>query len=305
MTSFSPIIESPSRSVRQAFGSLGLFNTDSSPILRACLSVQASFLADLIERCEGQGDIMLTVLSFLEVSDVLKFKRVNKRWMKLCNIAIDINFPPRKKFQSNQELRQRAFMYCGGKEGTRNKESMNFIASTFGYPIGKWQVGGLISFCDVFCGLEHFNEDISEWDVSNAITMENMFACATAFNQDLSKWDTSNVKSMKNLFRSAHSFNQSLDCWDFGRVGSIENMFMNAKSFDHSISGWNLKKGVKYYGVFHFRHGGGKYARSLPTGWEPNVACRRPHEFMPAWFEKSSKLDPWHDFNFLSSNVFL
>ena len=63
-------------------------------------------------RWEGVDEIVLRVLTFFDVSDVVKSKRVNKRWQKLCQEAVDTNFPPKKKFKTNKELRGAVKKYC-------------------------------------------------------------------------------------------------------------------------------------------------------------------------------------------------
>ena len=101
---------------------------------------------------EEEG-VLYTVLSFLDVSDVTRSKRVNKQWKRLCERALDEGFLPKLEFQSNPELREAIKRYCQYK-----RECIDDIGRTYGYPIGKWRVGKLTDFSHCFWRMREFNE---------------------------------------------------------------------------------------------------------------------------------------------------
>ena len=84
---------------------------------------------------EEEG-VLYTVLSFLDVSDVTRSKRVNKKWKRLGERALKEGFMPRLEFQSNPELREAIKRYC-----QYESDLMDEIGRTYGFPIGKWRVG--------------------------------------------------------------------------------------------------------------------------------------------------------------------
>merc|ERR1712176_37989 len=105
------------------------------------------------------------------------------------------------------------------------------MASTYGWPIGKWDVSRVKSFVDLFCPhrsmydmYSNFNEDIGSWNTSSVTNVKSMFLDASSFNQDISSWDTSNVTNMAGMFRNASSFNQNISSWDTMNVTKMEYM---------------------------------------------------------------------------------
>jgi hypothetical protein len=107
-----------------------------------------------------------------------------------------------KAFNSTDELYQAVDIYLLGlTEDPRE----SFVAQTYGYPIGTWNVSQIKNFSDVFApdrgsqydllrpptNFSNFNEDISGWNVSAAETMRSMFwACnhctlRDCFNADI------------------------------------------------------------------------------------------------------------------------
>jgi surface protein len=179
----------------------------------------------------------LNILSSLDASNVVALERVNKRWQQLCKETIQANFQPKKDLESNSELRDAVAMYCRYK---RKKEEIDEIGRTYGFPIGKWRVGKLTDFSEVFFfGYINFNEDIGDWDVSEAKCLHRMFCSASSFNQPLDKWDTRQVTDMSYMFFGAVSFNQPLNDWDTSNVRNLSNAFHNAVSFNQNLSNWN------------------------------------------------------------------
>ena len=81
--------------------------------------------------------------------------------------------------------------------------------STYGKPIGMWDVSKVDDMSNMFCGSDYwcscgdlcenfqaFDDDLSGWDTSSVTTMEGMFYMASSFNGDLSRFDTSSVTTM-------------------------------------------------------------------------------------------------------------
>lgn len=163
---------------------------------------------------ENEDGLVLCLLSYLDVSDVVRSKRVNKRWKCLCEKAIDDNFQPKYEFKDDWlKLRGIVKRYCSYK-----KHRIDWIGKTYGYPINKWKVGKVRDFSHVFSFQTNFNEDIGEWDMSNAKILKCMFFDCASFNQDLSKWDTSKVRYTLSMFDYTPSFTQDLSEWDKGRM---------------------------------------------------------------------------------------
>ena len=113
---------------------------------------------------ERQDGLVLDTLAYLDVSDVLKLKCVNKRWQDLCTFTIKHNFMPKVKFEDSASLRKAVVDYC--KPTSR---SMNLLGKTVGFPIGKWNVSEIEDFDMVFKDQALFNEDIISWNVSTKI----------------------------------------------------------------------------------------------------------------------------------------
>jgi surface protein len=170
-------------------------------------------------------ELFLDIASHWDVATFIEKKRVCRQWNHRCTDAIDAKRTEttQKAFTTTQELCCAVRKYCGYhlKEEDNgcchrvysqrcSQEGAKAIASTYGYPINKWDVSKIQDFSKIFHDNTGFNEDIGLWNVSNATSMEEMFYRASAFNQDLSSWDVSNVTVLRGLFKFAESFNQDI-----------------------------------------------------------------------------------------------
>jgi surface protein len=203
---------------------------------------------------EGQSrqlpdDLLLPILSHLDVKTLIEKKRVCSTWRDTCTEAINAKqtSTTQKAFSTNQELRQAVLKYCGYDDDTTSylqcdPQAIEEIAQTYGYPINKWDVSNLQDLSFIFCDVQAFNEDISSWNVSNATRMVGMFAFASDFNQDLSCWIVSNVTNMANMFVFANAFNHNLSSWNVSNVTNMNYMFYSAASFNQNLSNWNVSK---------------------------------------------------------------
>jgi surface protein len=164
-----------------------------------------------------------------------------------CEKAIQHNFKPKKwfYFYGKWTLKDAVEKYC-----RYQKDDINEIALTYGYPINKWDVSQVVDFGGLFKWQTYFNEYIGDWDVHNATTMTEMFRGAKSFNQPLDNWDTSKVNNMRRMFAGAHSFNQPLQNWDISTVNDMKFMFYNARSFNQSLGTWNTGHIKKKKGMF-------------------------------------------------------
>jgi len=63
----------------------------------------------------------------------------------------------KKQFLTNEELGEAVLKYC-----TKKRESAEKLATTYGWPIGKWDVFLITDFSYVFQHRHHFNEVIRE-----------------------------------------------------------------------------------------------------------------------------------------------
>mmetsp|Transcript_23516 Transcript_23516/g.34705 ORF Transcript_23516/g.34705 Transcript_23516/m.34705 type:complete len:235 (-) Transcript_23516:60-764(-) len=181
-----------------------------------------------------QDDVLLVIMSHLDTTTLCSIKVVCRHWCyNLVERTIVYKLPPagKKPFDDYKELIRVVRKYCTNKAFTAE-----FIASTYGWPIGKWDVSKVTKFVFIFLYMKDFNEDINEWDVSNATTFHGMFSHAIRFNQDLSKWNTGKVESMKEMFYHARNFNGNITTWDVKKVERATNMFQYATAFDQDLS---------------------------------------------------------------------
>jgi surface protein len=193
-------------------------------------------------------DLLLSILSHLNVKTLIENKRVCRTWRHTCTEAIDAKQTPttKKAFSTNQELRKAVEKYCGYNEATDSYSQCcsprvaEEFAQTYGYPINQWDVSSLQDFSFVFDNMDTFNEDISSWNVSNATSMYAMFIYASSFNQDMSSWNVSNVTNMNRMFGYAKAFNQDLSSWNVSNVTNMSWMFLHATAFDQDIESWEL-----------------------------------------------------------------
>ena len=183
------------------------------------------------------SNVLLEVLEYLDVASLVEKKQVSSQWKDLCAQAIDRKCGGAPKpFRTNKELNRVIEKYINSSNNAQHAEE---IASTYSWPIGKWDVSKLEDFSSAFRGFRTFNEDISGWNISRATNTASMFSSATSFNKSLADWDTSNVQDMSCMFWGAKSFNQPLTDWDTSNVQTMKCMFWVATSFNQPLAFWN------------------------------------------------------------------
>jgi surface protein len=133
-------------------------------------------------------DVVGYILSFLDVPTLVQNKAVCQSWESLCTHIIYQKVSTPQAFQSHSELKTtvNTYMKCNAADAEE-------IATTYGWPIGRWDVYKVEEFSRFFGEETTFDEDIGSWDVSKAICMTRMFGYAKTFNQDISSWNTANV----------------------------------------------------------------------------------------------------------------
>lgn len=144
-----------------------------------------------------------------------------------------------KQFDNYNELKLAVDAYLD------DNSASSAIATTYGHPIGMWQVQKVQEFEYLFDGKRNpaaatFNEDISAWRVSSATNMQYMFASNTAFNRDIGGWDVSRVTTMEGMFEDASSFNKNIGSWDVSNVGDMSYMFDGASKFAQNLNSWDV-----------------------------------------------------------------
>mmetsp|Transcript_22680 Transcript_22680/g.34279 ORF Transcript_22680/g.34279 Transcript_22680/m.34279 type:complete len:230 (-) Transcript_22680:48-737(-) len=175
-------------------------------------------------------DLLIVVFGYLDFPTLVLIQRVCTYWRFIFKGRLG-----NKPFATHQELFDRVIEYC------RHKARYGYgIATTYGWPIGKWDVSQITDFSGIFFNQITFNEDIGEWNISNATTLSLMFCGASSFNQDLSRWNTSKVTMMNRMFMDASSFNGHIMTWDTSNVTSMTEMFFAAASFHQDISEWDV-----------------------------------------------------------------
>eukprot|EP00978_Attheya_sp_CCMP212_P048616 scaffold550884_cov59-Attheya_sp.AAC.1 len=148
-------------------------------------------------------DLTPHIISFLDVPTLVQKKIVCRTWQRRFTETVHRKAPTPRPFNSNQELRDAVNKYAN-----YDPDDAEGFATTYGWPMDRWDVSQVDDFRWTFQGKISFNEPIGSWNVSNAKTMAGMFYEARSFNQDISAWDTSSVTDMRVMFSSAVSFNK-------------------------------------------------------------------------------------------------
>lgn len=168
------------------------------------------------------------------------------------------------------------------------------VASTYGYPIGKWNTSQLFDFRYAFFNDYSFTDDISEWDTSNAISMVSMFNGATWFRGDLSSWDVSRVIYTSNMFKNAEWFNQDISMWNLTSIHYADRMFYGATRFNQNLCDWRTRflfnetrrvdEMFSYSGCPNksspLRIGSGPYCHECPSSVLPTPTPNDPSTFL-------------------------
>ena len=123
---------------------------------------------------EGKEDLLLEVLTYLDVPSLVEKKQVCKHWKNTSTKAIDLKCGGTPKaFQANDELKVAVLKYT---RSVGHPERAEEIASTYGWPIGKWDVSNVETFFYIFGDCcEAFNEDIGDWDTSSGTNFSHLF----------------------------------------------------------------------------------------------------------------------------------
>jgi surface protein len=179
-------------------------------------------------------DVGRHILSFLDVPTLVQKKAVCRSWQLLFTDAIHQKALIPKAFQSDEELDKAVAKYT-----KYNIVDADEFAETYGWPIDRWDVSNIQSFCCLFSGKSSFNENIGSWNTSNVTNMTGMFQYAQSFNQDISSWNTSIVRTIYCMFFDAQSFDQDISSWNTSNVRDMEGTFKGAHSFNQDLSSWN------------------------------------------------------------------
>jgi surface protein len=124
-------------------------------------------------------ELFPSIVSHWDVATLVEKKRVSQDWNQFCADAIDAKQTEttKKEFSSTDELRVAVKKYCGYNESTLQYSQLcspkdaEEIATTYGWPINKWDVSNIQDFSSLFSENRGFNEDIGSWNVSNATSM--------------------------------------------------------------------------------------------------------------------------------------
>mmetsp|Transcript_11413 Transcript_11413/g.17558 ORF Transcript_11413/g.17558 Transcript_11413/m.17558 type:complete len:179 (-) Transcript_11413:47-583(-) len=149
-------------------------------------------------------DMLFVIIDFAPFPTLCRVKPVCKCWIQ----SIDRHFVLRlgkKKFAANAELIEAVGKYCYDK-----RKHSEELATTYGWPIGKWDVSEVTDFSRILKAKSSFNEYIREWNVSNGTYFYSMFYYASSFNQDIGCWEVSKATSFWHMFYEAKCFNQDL-----------------------------------------------------------------------------------------------
>jgi len=158
-----------------------------------------------------------------------------------------------KAFATRDELHDAVWAYA-------NESQRDAMLSSYGDPIGSWDVSRLSNFSGIFvnechdydCPRYPVDVNISGWDVSGGTDFSTMFWDASSFNSDLSKWDVSSGTDFSYMFWNASSFNSDLSQWNVSRGTDFSWMFSLAPSFNADLSQWDVSMGTDF--SFMFSH---------------------------------------------------
>ena len=117
------------------------------------------------------------ILSYLDVPTLVRKKAVCRSWQLLFTDAIHQKASTPKAFQSRAELKEAVDKYV-----KYNVVDAQEFATTYGWPIGRWDVSNIQDFTRMFAHMRNFNENIGSWDVSSVTGMDVMLFFARAFN---------------------------------------------------------------------------------------------------------------------------
>jgi surface protein len=140
------------------------------------------------------------------------------------------------------------FSFLFANENSDGSASFNPAAASFDESISEWDVSSATDMAFMFHGAKSFNQPLV-WNVSSVTSMQSMFESAESFNQPLEKWDVSSATNMRKMFAVAMSFNHPLD-WDVSSVLDLGDMFKQATSFNQPLAGWNLSSVLDVSGMF-------------------------------------------------------
>eukprot|EP00978_Attheya_sp_CCMP212_P031118 scaffold116435_cov47-Attheya_sp.AAC.1 len=108
---------------------------------------------------ELPDDVGRHIVGFLDVPTLVKKKAVCRSWRALFTITIEQKAPTPQTFESGDELRIAVEKYA-----EYNPNDAEDFATTYGWPIGRWNVSNVQNFYRVFHNRESFNESIGSWN---------------------------------------------------------------------------------------------------------------------------------------------
>eukprot|EP00978_Attheya_sp_CCMP212_P005064 scaffold11190_cov32-Attheya_sp.AAC.5 len=100
-------------------------------------------------------DVVGVILSFLDVPTLVEKKAVCRSWRLLFTHTINQKAPTPKAFISHTKLRLTVAKYM-----QYNVVDAEEFATTYGWPIGRWDVSNIQDFNSLFASMKSFNEDI-------------------------------------------------------------------------------------------------------------------------------------------------
>jgi F-box-like len=110
-------------------------------------------------------EIFLDIASHWDVATLAEKKRVCRDWKQLCTDAIDSKRTTQKAFSTSDEIQATVKKYCGYHEKSRwysqlcSREDAEEIATTYGWPMNKWDVSNIQDFSSLFRENWGFNQD--------------------------------------------------------------------------------------------------------------------------------------------------
>jgi surface protein len=229
--------------------STGSFTTEGGTVTNTYLVALGTYTFEMTDTAEngiccgfGSGSFSIVVDGETVVSN-------NGQFGNIVQETFEVRAPIISRFlffETREELREAVDLYLADNSMDTS------VASTYGWPIGVWDVSKIQDFSYLFAASDFdgserfnpavatFNEEISGWNLSSATTTAFMFYGAASFDQPIGDWNLSSVTNMRSMFYNAASFNQSLADWNVSSVANTPTMFYEASSFNQPLADWNL-----------------------------------------------------------------
>jgi surface protein len=150
-------------------------------------------------------------------------------------LRLRAQFPPMTDATIREAVK--AFWVEGGGQAKADFLHSPNAEARYG-PVSAWDVSGVSTMRELFCGCRSFAADVSGWDVSGVTNMISVFDNCQSFAADVLDWDVAGVQDMRYLFCNCPRFTANLSAWRVGAGTHTRGMFRGADAFDRKGAPW-------------------------------------------------------------------